>query len=170
MNIKRGDIYWIEQSKYRPAVGHVQNPGRPGIVVSNDANNACSLTYEIVYLTGQPKKDLPTHCAINSSERPSIALCEQVTTISDEQIREYVGHCTEEEMAEVDRCIAISLGLPDPGDNRERPVADSPFFTAEDVNEMAVTITRQEKMLAVANARAELLQEMYNNLLERSMA
>ena len=169
MQIKRGDIYWIEQSKYRPAVGSVQKPGRPGIVVSNDANNSCSNTLEIVYLTGRPKKALPTHCNINSSERPSIALCEQVQTISDEQVREYVGHCTEEEMAEVDRCIAISLGLPEPGNN-EKPVASHPFFTEEEVNEMALTITRQEKMLAVANARAELLQEMYNNLLERTMA
>lgn len=170
MNIKRGDIYWIDQSKYRPAVGSVQKPGRPGIVVSNDANNACAPTLEVVYLTGKPKRDLPTHCTIRSAEITSIALCEQVTTISTEQLRDYVGHCTKEEMAEIDRCIAISLGLPEPGNHYKRPVTDSPFFTDEEVNEMSLIITRQEKALAVANARAELLQEMYNDLLNRTMA
>lgn len=170
MKIKRGDIYWIEQNKYRPAVGHMQNPGRPGIVVSNDANNAAAYTLEVVYLTTAPKKDLPTHCTITSAREPSTALCEQVTTISNEQLRQYIGTCTPEEMAQVDRCIAISLGLPDPSGNSERPATASPFFTEEEANEMAVIITRQEKLLAAANARAELLLEMYNSLLERAMA
>lgn len=151
-------------------MGSVQKPGRPGIVVSNDANNACAPTLEVVYLTGKPKRDLPTHCTIRSAEITSIALCEQVTTISNEQLRDYVGHCTEEEMSEIDRCIAISLGLPVPDDNHKRLVTVSPFFTDEEVKEMSLIITRQEKMLAVANARAELLQEMYNDLLNRTMA
>ena len=170
MSIKRGDIYWIDQSKYRPAVGNMQKPGRPGIVVSNDANNASASTVEIVYLTGKPKKEIPTHCTINSSERPSIALCEQITTVSTEQLRDYIGQCTDGEMQQIDRCLAISLGLPAPADNPRREITDSPFFTSEEVNQMAVIISRLEKELAVANARKELLQEMYNNLLERTMA
>lgn len=159
MNIKRGDIFWIAQSKYRPAVGCVQKPGRPGIVVSNDANNACSNTLEIVYLTGKPKKDLPTHCAINSSTMPSIALCEQVTTVSDEQLRGYIGHCSAKEMAEVDRCIAISLGL------QERRAV----FSNEEIADMFDRLTQGEKDLAAANARVELLQKMYNDLLVRTI-
>lgn len=167
MSIRRGDIYWIEQSKYRPTVGSVQKPGRPGIVVSNDANNTCSLTLEIVYLTGKPKKCLPTHCAINSSPRPSIALCEQIQTISDEQLRDYIGHCTDEEMEEIDRCIAISLGLPEPNsDEDEEPI----FYTNEERENYLEIIKQLDKKLAVANARAELFQEMYNGLLERITA
>ena len=165
MNIKRGDIYWINQSKYRPAVGSVQKPGRPGIVVSNDANNACAPTLEVVYLTGKPKKALPTHCTIRSAQIPSIALCEQVTTVSTEQIEGYVGHCTEEEMAEIDRCIAISLGLPNPSE-----AADIRFFTDHEVEDLEEAVAEMEKKLTVANARAELLQEMYNNLLSRTIA
>lgn len=151
MSIKRGDIFWITANPYRPATGSVQQPGRPGIVVSNDANNSCSLTYEIVYLTGKPKKALPTHCTINSAEIPSIALCEQIQTISGEQIREYVGHCTEEEMAAIDRCITISLGLPDPTDRNGRVIG-------------------LERDLAEAQVREAMLQRMYDDLLTRVMA
>lgn len=160
MKIKRGDIYWIEQSKYRPAVGSVQKPGRPGIIVSNDANNACSLTFEIVYLTSKPKKDLPTHCAINSVPKPGFALCEQVMTVSDEQVREYIGHCTAEEMKRIDRCLAISLDLTD----GERPV-----FSNEEISDMFNRLTQAEKDLTAANARADLLQKMYDNLLVLTM-
>lgn len=166
MGIKRGDIYWIELGKYRPAVGSVQKPGRPAIIVSNDTNNARSLTFEVVYLTGKPKKALPTHCTIRSATHPSTALCEQVTTVSKEQLRDYTGHCTEEEMAEIDRCIAISLGLPDP---TETETADIRFFTDEEAEALETAVAGLEKELTVANARAELLQEMYDRLLQSTI-
>ena len=130
--------------------------------MSNDANNARSMTFEVVYLTGKPKKPMPTHCAIRSAAIPSTALCEQVTTVSNEQLRDYVGHCTEAELSEIDRCIAISLGLPDPNETDE---PDIRFFTAEEVN----AIAEKEKELAAANARAELLQEMYDRLLQSTI-
>ena len=163
MKVKRGDIYWIEHNKFRPAVGSMQKPGRPGIIVSNDANNTCSLTYEIVYLTGKPKKDLPTHCTINSVPKPGLALCEQVTTISNEQLRDYIGRGTEEEMKQIDRCIAISLGLPDPAaDQDELPE----LFTRED---LLRDIKELESDLAITTAKLEMLQEMYDRLLQSTI-
>lgn len=170
MSIKRGDIYWIEQSKFRPAVGSMQKPGRPGIVVSNDANNTCSNTVEIVYLTGQPKNELPTHCNINSTGRPSLALCEQITTVSTEQIREYVGHCTDEEMVQINRCIAISLGLPEPREILREVMPDTPAIQrVSEVYDPIAQIHNLELDLAAANARVHMLTQLYNNLLERTI-
>ncbi|MBQ9169151.1 MAG: type II toxin-antitoxin system PemK/MazF family toxin [Oscillospiraceae bacterium] len=111
MEIKRGDIYWINESEYRKIPGSCQAPNRPAIIVSNDANNSFANTLEIVYLTTAPKKDLPTHCIINSAIVPSTALCEQVSTISIEQIGRYIGTCTDKEMKAVNRRILISLGM-----------------------------------------------------------
>ena len=112
MEIKRGEIYWIGQGQRECGpVGSCQATGRPAIVVSNDKNNTFSPTLEVVYLTRSPKKDLPTHCTIRSSQYQSIALCEQVTTVSKEQVEEYQGTCTTQEMEMVDQCIAISLAL-----------------------------------------------------------
>lgn len=171
MNIKRGDIYWIEQNKYRPAVGSVQKPGRPGIVVSNDSNNTYSLTLEIVYLTGKPKKPIPTHCTINSTTKPSTALCEQIQTISREQIREYIGTCSKEEMAEIDRCITISLGLTKPVENIIDPERKIPVIQpVEGIFDPLMHIRNLEKDLAASNARAKLLQQMYDNLLILTMS
>lgn len=160
MKIKRGDIFWITKNPYRPTAGSVQQPGRPGIVVSNDANNTCSLTVEIVYLTGKPKKTLPTHCAINSAYAPSVALCEQIQTISTEQIVKRIGHCTEEEMAEIDRCIAISLGL-------EKKTPTGPVEPAIAYSKHQAEVTSLERDLAEAQVREAMLQTMYNDLLDR---
>lgn len=86
MDIKRGDIWYIE-SGY--SVGSEQRAGRPAIVVSNNRNNQYSGTVEVVYLTTQPKRDLPTHVTISSLSRESTALCEQITSVSTERFGSY---------------------------------------------------------------------------------
>ena len=153
--IKRGDIFWVDPNPYKPAVGHMQQAGRPAIVVSNDENNFYSPTLEIVYLTTKPRRDMPTHCTIRSSNRVSTALCEQVTTISKaEQIGEYIGCCTEEEMRMVDTCIAISLGL----DFATQPEKEEPCEDSTDINyviNLQKAVEHLEELLAEQTRRAE---------------
>lgn len=109
MKIKRGDIFYVHK---QAVVGCEQEAGRPGIVVSNEANNRFSDTVEIVYLTTQPKKlGLPTHVSIDSAPRPSQALCEQVTTVSVERLGDYIGRLTRQEMIRVDIALLVSLDL-----------------------------------------------------------
>lgn len=106
--IKRGDIFYISRT---PVIGHEQFSGRPAIVVSCNADNKHCETVEIVYLTTQPKADLPTHVMIRSAKFQSTALCEQVTTVSTSRLGDYYGSCTREEMEEVNAAIMVSLGL-----------------------------------------------------------
>lgn len=108
MDIKRGDIYYI--AKY-PTIGSEQQAGRPAIIVSNEKNNQHSATVEVVYLTTQPKADLPTHVTISSAPRESIALCEQVTTVSVDRIGDKMGRLTNREMTRVDIGLLVSLDL-----------------------------------------------------------
>ena len=107
--IKRGDIRYIESGYI--TVGSEQRPGRPAIVVSNDRNNEYSSTLEVVYLTTQPKHDLPTHVTIRSTNRESIALCEQITSVAVERFGDYCGRVTEQEMSRIETAMQISLAL-----------------------------------------------------------
>lgn len=109
MCIRRGDIYYVNRSTDYQTVGSEQWPGRPAIVVSSDQINASSDVLEVVYLTTQPKEELATHAHIRSAKKPSVALCEQVTSVSYERLGDYVGRCTDLEMQMVDTAIAISL-------------------------------------------------------------
>ncbi len=82
--VYRGDMYYVDSD--RGGTGSEQKSGRPAIIVSNNVGNSHSPIVEVVYLTTQPKSDLPTHVVIASAPQVSTALCEQVTTVSKERL------------------------------------------------------------------------------------
>lgn len=116
-DVKRGEIYYISRGGYN--TGSEQQADRPGVIVSNDKNNKNSQTLEVVYLTTQPKNELPTHCTIRSTGRVSTALCEQIHTVAVERIGKYIGVRTAQEMQNIDIGLMISIGLGD-GGGRQR--------------------------------------------------
>ena len=160
MEIKRGDIWYVSKDNY---TGCERAAGRPAIIVSNEKNNACSETVEVVYLTTQPKKDLPTHVLIRSSERESTALCEQITTVSVDRLLGYKGHLTPAEMISlelevgkpVEKIVEVTKEVPVIRDVKVSTPASNPNMAAE---------------LAAAKAKCEMLQTMYESLLNRVLA
>lgn len=116
-DVKRGEIYYISRGGYN--TGSEQQADRQGVIVSNDKNNKNSQTLEVVYLTTQPKNELPTHCTIRSTGRVSTVLCEQIHTVAVERIGKYIGVCTAQEMQNIDIGLMISIGLGD-GGGRQR--------------------------------------------------
>lgn len=108
--IYRGDIFYIMQGSY---VGSEQKSGRPGIIVSNDLANKHSPNVEVVFLTSQEKKALPTHVEV-IARVPSIALCENIQTVSKERLSDFIRSCTTSEMKAVDNALLCSLGIEAP--------------------------------------------------------
>lgn len=143
-DIRRGDIYYIEN---HCSVGSEQRANRPAVVVSNDLNNQHSTTVEIVYLTTQPKADLPTHTAISGLKGPSTTLCEQITTVSVERLANYCGHVTDAEMERINAAMRISLGMKPAASAAPPPASVSAHSEAE--------------------VRYEMLQQMYDALIDK---
>ena len=69
-NIKRGEMFYISRGGASYS-GSEQHSDRPAVVVSNDKNNENSNVVEVVYMTTQPKTDLPTHVTVRSTGRPT---------------------------------------------------------------------------------------------------
>lgn len=107
--VYRGEIYYVLPEGNE--VGCEQRSGRPGIVVSNNLNNKNAATVEVVYLTTKEKKQLITHVFIDSAQRPSTAICEQITTVDKTRLNNYYGKLTQGEMEAVEVAIMASLGL-----------------------------------------------------------
>ncbi len=105
---KRGDIYYVEPCY---SVGSEQRAGRPAIIVSNNMNNKYSNTLEVVYITTQPKKDMPTHVMVYGTGRKSTAICEQIHTVDYRRLGNYCGCCTKQEMEAIDNALKVSIGL-----------------------------------------------------------
>lgn len=105
----RGEIYYVEGNN--DVVGSEQQGDRPAIIVSNNTGNSYSRIKEVVFLTTKQKRVLPTHVTINSSVEYSTAICEQITTVSDKRIKQYIGKCTDAEMRDIDTAIMVSLAI-----------------------------------------------------------
>lgn len=160
---KRGEIYYIE-SYY--TTGSEQRAGRPAVIVSNDRNNEHSATVEVVYLTTQPKHDLPTHVTVRGTGRDSIALCEQVSTVAIERVGEFCGECNKQEMVAIETALMISLDLSMSSETQEKVV--------EVIKEVPMTVDTDrvvelQSKLTATNAQLEILQKMNNDLLLKAM-
>ena len=99
----------------------MQGGCRPVLIVSNDVGNTYAETLNVLPMTRQLKKpDLPCHTELNPdaiSDRHqtmdnSMILAEQITTISKDQLRNYVGRIDEKNLiADVDHAVSVQLGL-----------------------------------------------------------
>lgn len=155
--IERGDIWYIESIHNEEC--SEQKAGRPAIVVSNDTGNKNGPIIEIVYLTTQPKNDMPTHVTIRSSTKPSVALCEQITTVAKSRLGDFVGKCTDDEMANIEIACAISLGI----DMGVKPKAK----VKEVIKEVPVPTDSSE--LIMVRAERDTYKAMYERLLDTVM-
>lgn len=162
---KRGEIYYVEPYY---TTGSEQRAGRPAIIVSNEKNNANSATVEVVYLTTQPKHDLPTHVTVRGTGKDSIALCEQITSISMDRLGEYCGECSKQELAALETAMMISLDLSMSGVQTKEVevvkevVKEVPAADSKEVADL-------QKRLATAEAQMDIMRKMYNDLLTRVM-
>ena len=107
--VKRGEIYYIAHAKCY-ATDPSNAAGRPGVIVSSDGLNKHSDSVEVVYLTSQEKKPMPTHAEV-LCKTPSTALCETVYTISKDRLGDFVRCCTDKEMETINGCLLHSLGI-----------------------------------------------------------
>ena len=121
--ICRGDVYYVD--KY-PTCGSEQQASRPGIIVSNNIINATSPVVEVVYLTTQIKRHAPTHVEVRSTGRASIALCEQITTVSVERLSNFKCRLTPDEMNMIDRALAQSVSILYNHSETEKGIPDDP--------------------------------------------
>ena len=105
---KRGEIYYISRGT---TVGSECASGRPAVIVSNDTLNKNMHSVEIIYLTTQIKPLMNEYTTIKASGCISTVLGTQITTIDKSRIGNYMGECTPEEMAKIEKCILYSMGL-----------------------------------------------------------
>lgn len=112
MEIKRGDIYYADLD---PAVDSEQGGVRPVLIIQNNVGNHFSPTVIAAAITGRRKREMPTHVLLGRKETGRLAdsrvMLEQVRTIDRKRLKGYAGHADEATMKNVDRAIAVSLGL-----------------------------------------------------------
>ena len=113
-------------------------------------------------MTTNPKTDLPTHVYIESALRPSTLLCEQISTVSEERIGEWIGELTESEVEDLDVALAISLGM-----KSESGQLDTD--TLEHLNNLQVELDRTKAELREAKSGPDY-KLLYDQLIEKMLS
>ena len=108
MDVRRGDIFWVENSN-NSRYAHEAVKTRPAIVVSSDMGCERALTVNVVWLSST-MKEMSTHCHVRALE-DSMALCEQIATVSKDRLGDYIRSATYKELNDVMSCIRIALGM-----------------------------------------------------------
>ena len=109
MKVRRGDVIYLQEDKMIPAKNHIQGGARPYVVVSNDKGNLYSEQCMIVPLTTNIyKRPLPTHTIISYNN--SLCMCEQVFTISQNDVSKIKCTLSDKDMASISKCLMIALG------------------------------------------------------------
>lgn len=112
-SVKRGDIFYADLS---PVVGSEQGGTRPVLIVQNNVGNRHSPTVIAAAITSRTDKArLPTHIRLPGQAvgltKDSVVLLEQMRTIDKKRLREHMGSVDAGLMNQVDKAIAVSLGL-----------------------------------------------------------
>ena len=101
----------------------VQSGCRPVFVVSNDIGNRHAMTIAVLPMTTRLKRcEMPTHVILRQEDlativptqslKPSMVLAEQITTISKDALRTFLGAVGEgEKMNEIDNAVKTQLAL-----------------------------------------------------------
>lgn len=113
MKIRRGDVYYANIEDVGQAIGSEQSGCRPAVVIQNDIGNEYSPTTIVAFVTAEKKNHLPTHVSLHTNKLfyPSIALLEQIRTVSKKRLTKYIGTLSKTEMRKIDKALKISLSL-----------------------------------------------------------
>ena len=96
----RGELYF---ANLNPVIGSEQEGCRPVLILQNDVGSK-----------PDKKRRLPVHCylqAVDGLKCPSVVLLEQLRTIDKCRLKRFIGRLDEDCMKEIDRALAVSVGL-----------------------------------------------------------
>ena len=112
LEIERGDICWVD---WEPARGSEQKGKRPALVIQNNTGNkfgattivaACSTKYTQPYpfqvQSKTQESGLPDDCIVDLA---------QLITVDKSRLIKKCGKLSTAKMAEINKAIAVSLGL-----------------------------------------------------------
>jgi len=113
MEVKRGEIYWIN---WGHGEASEQVGSHPGLIIQNDIGNKYSPnTIVIAWLTTAPNKPYPFIVNISKSDsgmlKDGAVDLALINTIGKHRLGEKCGQLGQNKMHEVDRALRTSLGL-----------------------------------------------------------
>ena len=161
---RRGDVFYITHAKNFNNGITLDTTGRPAVIVSADELNKNSDYIEVVYLTTQPKKPMPTHTSVYC-KNDSTALCETIHTVEKGRLGNYVRTVSDEEMDGIEHALKWSLGLYEEPELKIRS-DDVAEPNLPRVTKMDCEFEQMQKSIQLSTER-DMYKKLYEDLLAR---
>lgn len=108
----RGQVWWIGTSK--EYIGTIQSPNRPHVIVSNNVGNRGAGYVMVVPCTSELKRmDMPTHLECEFNGKKNMIMCEQIKTVSVDELLSYMFTFDDNMMNKIDDALKMALGIVD---------------------------------------------------------
>lgn len=114
LSVKMGDIFLCNLGEINST--HVQCGVRPVVIVSNNLHNINGVTVNVIPLTSQEKKYMPTHIKLRPNETNGLknvswVLTEQQNTVYKNTLISKVGSLNKEELLKVSKGMLLQMPL-----------------------------------------------------------
>lgn len=99
---RRGDVILL----------NITGKMRPWLVVSNNIGNLHGEKVNVVYMTTQAKKPLPTHCFVDYGNVVNTTVCvEDICTVAPPYYTKIIEHLPREYMTAVSECMRVQFDV-----------------------------------------------------------
>lgn len=106
--LKRGEVYWVNLD---PTVGSETKKTRPGVIVSNDAQNMVGKHVIIAPVTSVLKKIYPFEIVITLGGKKSKVMLDQIRTVACQRLGGKISTLLPNELEDLDKALKIVLSL-----------------------------------------------------------
>lgn len=108
IKLKRAEIYWVNLD---PTIGSETKKTRPGVIVSNDAQNRVGRRVIIAPLTSVVKKVYPFEILVDVEGKKSKVMLDQIRTVDCQRLGGKLGMLCAKEIEELDKTLKLVFGL-----------------------------------------------------------
>lgn len=105
---QRGEVYWVNLD---PSLGPESKKTRPGVIVSNNAQNMAAQRIIVAPMTSVVKKVYPFEVLVTLDGKQSKVMLDQLRTVDCQRLGSKLGRLSIEEIEELDKVLKLVLSL-----------------------------------------------------------
>lgn len=108
MNLKRGDIYWVDLN---PTVGSEIKKQRPCVLMGATPINQARRTVLVIPLSSSGVPRPPLVIEVECLGRKVVAVCDQLWAVDKSRLRESAGSLTADDLEQIEEALRRILSL-----------------------------------------------------------